>query len=144
MHAWSEFFQLRIHMGRTTPEPDPAITHMVLDGLMLGMHASLDKEEAAQHPLLVQYDVTGAGGGRWTVSLTGEGARIVQNNTANPDLVFEQSAEMLVKTFYNIHDPAQAMQQGDIRVQGMDQLALYAQLLPPPDPEAILTAVPGD
>lgn len=142
MHTWSEFFQLRLLMGRATPEPDPAITHMVLDVLMLGMHGNLDHEAAAQQPLLVQYNITGAGGGRWTVSLTGEGARIVESNTAKPDLVFEQSVEMQVKTFYNMHDPALAIQQGAIRVQGMDQLATYAQLLPPPEPETLIAAVP--
>jgi len=143
MHTWNEFIQLRIHMGWEKPIPDPLITHMALGGFLVGLHALMNKEAAARQPLVVQYIVNGPGGGRWTVSLTGAGAAVEEGGTAEADLIFEQSVESLMKTFNGMHDPAQAIQSGEIQVHGMEHLPTYAALLPPPDPEMLFEALPG-
>ncbi|MDX1417869.1 MAG: DinB family protein [Candidatus Promineifilaceae bacterium] len=143
MHTWNEFMQLRIHMGREKPIPDPAITHMALGGFLVGMHALMDKEAAARQPLIIQYRINGPGGGRWTASLSGAGAVVEEVSTVEADLIFEQSVESFMKTFNGMHDPGQAIKSGEIKVQGTEYLPAYAALLPPPDPYTPFEALPG-
>ena len=66
----------------------------------------------------------------------GQGA-VTEGAAENADLVMTQSAESFVKTMNQMHDPAGAMQKGEIKVDNFEALATYGALFHPPDPDHI-------
>jgi hypothetical protein len=47
-----------------------------------------------------------------------------------------------MKTFNGMHDPAEAIGTGEIRVDGVEHLPVFAALYPPPDPAKTVPAFP--
>lgn len=136
-HSWNEFIQLRIHMGRDTPVPSPEVTRMGLESYInLGL-LFLDRDAAKNASLTAVMEFTDDGVGSLTMKVQdGQGA-VTEGAAENADLVMTQSAESFAKTMNQMHDPAEAMQKGEIKVDNFEALATYGALFPPPDPDHI-------
>ena len=136
-HAWNEFIQLRVHMGRHTPVPSPGVTSMGLESYLNLSLLFLDREAAKNTSLTAVMEFTDEGVGAWTVKIKDGQGTVTEGATEKADLVMTQSAEAFVKTMNQMHDPAEAMQKGEFKVDNFEALAMYGALFPPPDPDHI-------
>ena len=136
-HAWNEFIQLRVHMGREDPVPSPGVTSMGLESYLNLSLLFMDREAAKDTSLTAVMDFTDEGVGAWTMKIEGGQGVVMEGAAENADLVVTQSAEAFVKTMNQMHDPAEAMQRGEIKVDNFEALATYGALFPPPDPDHI-------
>ena len=129
-HDWSEFMQLRIHMGRDEPVPSPEITRNYL-GTMLGFFPMmLNTEAATGQDFTVVMDFGDPEVGAWTIQVENGTASVRQGAADNPDMIMTQSAETFEKTFRRIHDPVEAIQSGQVQVSDFQALSTFGQLFP--------------
>jgi putative sterol carrier protein len=131
-HSWSEYIQLRYHMGRSEPEPDPAATHGAVGFLVEFLPAFMDEEAAKSAKLTAVHTFTGPGGGSWTLTVAGGKGQITEGAAANPDMTITQSPETFELLRQGKLDPAAAMQSGAMQIQGMEHMATYGALFSPP------------
>lgn len=130
-HDWSEFMQLRIHMGRSEPVASPEITNHYL-GWMLGMLYPffLNEEAAAGRTFTAVMAFTDPGVSDFTIRVADGEATAQPGGAADADLVITQSSEVFESTFRGIKDPAEAMSDGSVQVSDMAQLAVLGELFP--------------
>jgi hypothetical protein len=129
-HDWSKFTQLRIHMGRAEPVPSPAITRAYLGGMLSMFPMFLNQEAAAGQKFTAVMAFTDPGVGAWTIGVAGGAAAVSEGQAESADLVMTQSAETFEKSLRRIHNPAEAIQAGQIRVSNFESLATFGQLFP--------------
>jgi putative sterol carrier protein len=129
-HDWSEFIQLRVHMGRTDPVPSSAITHTFLGNVLPLMLAMANREAAANRTLAVVMAFTDSGVGPWTIRVADGDITLSEGAAADADLTITQSAETFEKSRQGMHNPAEAIQSGEIRVSDFEQLAIFGQIFP--------------
>ncbi|MBI1878030.1 MAG: DinB family protein [Chloroflexi bacterium] len=129
-HDWSEFTQLRLHMGRTEPIPSPAITRSYLGFIMNFFPMFLNKEAAAGQQFTAVMAFTDPDVGAWTIPVAEGNASVSEGEAANADLVMTQSAETFEKSFRRMHNPVEAIQSGQIQVNNFESLATFGQLFP--------------
>jgi hypothetical protein len=129
-HDWSEFTQLRLHMGQTEPVPNPAITQGYLGFILSLFPMMLNPEAAAGQQFTAVLAFTDPGVGAWTLRVAGRAATLSEGTAQNPNLVITQSADTFEKTVRRMHDPAQAIQTGEIGVSSFEGLATFGQLFP--------------
>jgi hypothetical protein len=134
-HDWSEFTQLRIHMGLSEPTPSPAITRAYL-GAMLNFFPMMLNKEAAngepfnERPFKAVMAFTDPEVGAWTIQVADGVATLNYGAAKDADLVMTQSSETFEKTFRGIHDPAEAIQSDQAQVNDFESLAKFGQLFP--------------
>lgn len=129
-HDWSEFTQLRIHMGRTEPVPSPAITRSYLGTMLNYFPMFLNQDAATGQEFTAVMAFTDPDVGAWTIRVAEGSATISEGEAANADLVMTQSAETFEKSFRRIHNPAEAIQSGAIQVSNFESLGIFGQLFP--------------
>lgn len=129
-HDWSEFTQLRLHMGLAEPIPSPAITRGYLGFILQLFPIMLNQEAAANRQFTTVLAFTEPDVGAWTIRVAGGVATLHEGAAANADLVITQSTETFEKTLRRMHNPAGAIQAGEIQVSNFDSLATFGQLFP--------------
>jgi len=129
-HDWSEFIQLRFHMGRGEPTPSPEITRAYLARIISFFPMFLNQEAAAGQNFTAVLAFTDPGVGAFTLTVTDGMAAFGEGTAPDADVVMTQSAESFVKTMNGMHDPAAAMQTGEIQVNDFAALATFGQLFP--------------
>jgi hypothetical protein len=129
-HDWSEFMQLRIHMGLSKPVPSPAITRSYLGAILNFFPMFLNQEAAAGLDFTAVMAFTDPDVGAWTVRVAGGSATLSEGQAVDADLVLTQSAETFEKSFRRIHDPAEAIRSGQIQVSNFESLVTFGQLFP--------------
>jgi hypothetical protein len=131
-HTWSEVIQLRYHMGRSTPEPDPMATHMASGFLAQFMPSFMDKEAAKGTKLTIDIGMTGPGGGDWTMRVADGQCSVSEETAADADLVFSYTPVTAELIRVGKLDFGAAMQSGDVIVQGTEHLPTFGALFPEP------------
>ena len=130
IHDWSEFTQLRLHLGRTKPLPSPAITRGYLGAMLNFMPMFLNQEAATGQQFTAVMAFTDPDVGAWTMYVTDGAATVSEGETAAADLMLTQSAETFEKSLRRMHNPAEAIQAGEIQVSNFERLATFGQLFP--------------
>ena len=134
-HTWNHHEELRMRLERSAPQPSAPATHRALSlYTTLIPYVSLDRDQAANQQFTSVMDFTGPGGGAWTVRVADGGCSCEEGRAADADVVMTQSPESFVKSMTGLHDPAAAMQSGEIAVEGMENMERYGALFPPIDP----------
>ncbi len=131
-HDWSEFTQLRIHMGREQSVPSAGVTRNYLRGAMGFFPLFLNPEEAAGQQFTAVMAFTDPGVGAFTIQVADGAATIQEGHAPQADLVMTQSATTFEKTLRRILDPAEAIQSGQLQVSDFEQLATFGRLFPMP------------
>jgi len=130
-HDWSEFMQLRIHMGRTVPIPSPEITTFYLGSAMgIVYPSSLNKEAAKDLEFTVIMAFTDPGVIDFIVEVRDGAVTVRPGQAEDPDLVITQSAETFERTIHGIQPFPEAMQDGSVQVSDMGKLATFGELFP--------------
>jgi hypothetical protein len=139
LHNWGELSELKWRLGRATPEPPPAVTHRSVGYYLLTMRG-LCRPERASRPFAVQFEITGPGGGRWTLRVADGTCALAEEAAERPDLAFRMSADTfnlaMVRRAVN---PAAAMLTGRVRVRGLSRLPTFLRLFPQPGPDQPIT-----
>jgi len=131
-HDYTEFMQLRIHMGREEPVPGAGLTREFL-GRMLGAYPMfLNPEAAAGVKFNAVMAFTDPGVGAFTLHVEDGMAALLPEAAQDPDLVLTQGVVTYIKTLSGILDPAEAMQTGLVRVSDFENLVLLGKLFPLP------------
>jgi putative sterol carrier protein len=136
VHNWSEFTQLRVHMGRSEPVPSAATTNTYLVSILNFMGMGLNKQAAQGVDFTVVYEFTDEGVSPVTLRVK-DGAATAAPGSPEADLVITQSAETFEKVFRGIQSPVDAMQSGAMRVSNMDALGTFGALFPAPTEAAV-------
>jgi putative sterol carrier protein len=129
-HDWSEFMQLRIHMGRQEPVPSPAITKSYLGTMLQFLPMVLNQEAAAGQRFTTVMAFTDPGVGAFSIEVADGAATIKEGQAPDPDLVMTQSSTTFEKTFRGILDSGEAIQSGQVQVSDFERLATFGQLFP--------------
>lgn len=129
-HDYSELIQLRYHMKRNEPVPSAAITRAYLARLLSFFPIFLDQAAAADNSFTAVMAFTDPGVGAFSLVVRDGAAEFRVGAAPDADLVMTQSAETFIKTMNNMHDPAAAMQSGEIQVSDFEALATFGQLFP--------------
>jgi hypothetical protein len=129
-HDYSEFMQLRIHMGRQEPVPSPAITKSYLGGLLGLFPMFLNQEAAAGQRFTAVMDFTDLDVGAFSIEVANGAATLTEGETPDADLVMTQSSVTFEKTFRGILDPSEAIQSGQVQVSDFESLGTFGQLFP--------------
>jgi hypothetical protein len=128
IHTWAEFMELRHYAGRSDLMTGPAITHIAVDGFMRLLRIFFNREQAARTPLTVLWEITGPGGGAWTIQVAEGACTITEGRSTGADLVLTQNPE----TFITTHLPVAVMKNSETGVSHQENLAIFSQLFPPP------------
>ena len=130
VHDWSEFMQLRIHMGKLEPVPSAETTRAYLDTMLYIFPMMLNGEAAAGKDFATVIAFTDPEVGAWTIRVADGAATVQAGEAETPNLVITQSAETFEKTFRGIQTFPAAMQAGLIQISEMDALGTFGELFP--------------
>lgn len=131
-HDWGEFMELRIHMEREEPVPSASLTRVYLQHMLGGFPILLNREAAKGQNFTAVMAFTDPGVGAFTIRVAEGFAALTLGETPDADLVMIQSATTFLKTLTKKHNPAAAMQTGEIQVSSFEGLATFGQLFPMP------------
>jgi hypothetical protein len=130
-HDWSEFMQLRIHMGLSEPVPSPEITTQYLTTFISGLFPFFLNEEVAQgRDFTTVMTFTDPGVSDLVVEVSGGAASVRLGRVGEPDLEIIQSAETFEKTIRGIQTMPEAIQEGAVRINDMASLETFGELFP--------------
>jgi hypothetical protein len=129
-HDFGEFVQLRVHMGRREPAPSADFAHAYLQRMLSSFPMFLNPRAAEGNDFTAVMAFTDPGVGAFTLQVKDGSAYFREGDAPDPDLVITQSVETFVKTLNRMHDPARAIQSGQIRVSDFEALATFGQLFP--------------
>jgi hypothetical protein len=130
VHNWSEFTQLRIHMGRAEPVPSAGATNTYLGTIVGFMAMSMDKQAAHGLDFTVVYDFTDSGVSPVTFQVHDGAANVTLGRAQHADLVITESADTFEKVLRGIESPMDVMQSGAMRVSNMEALGTFGKLFP--------------
>jgi hypothetical protein len=130
-HDWSEFMQLRIHMGAKGPVPSPGITTQYLGGtIAMAFPMFLDREAADGESFTAVFDFSDPGVSPFALRVANGEVAVEPGKPGDADLVLTQSAETFERTFRGITTFPDAIQSGAIQVSDMEGLAKFGALFP--------------
>jgi putative sterol carrier protein len=75
------------------------------------------------------FDLSGEGGGQWTLTLKDEGVKVESGKTATPNVTFAMAAQDFIAIANGQLNPVSAFMQGKVRVSGDMGLAMRLQSL---------------
>lgn len=130
-HTWAHEAELRLRLGRTDPVPRPSAIHAAIGTLMGFFPIGLNREVAATTDFTLVMELTGPAGGAWTIRVADGDCTVAEERAARADLVITQSPDTFLKTRTEIHNPMEAMQTGEIRIQGVEHMGTFTALFPP-------------
>jgi DinB family protein/SCP-2 sterol transfer family protein len=140
LHSWGELSELKWRLGRTVPQPPPAVTHRSLGYYLVTMRA-LSQPERVSRPFTVRFEFTGPGGGCWTIRVADGACRLAEEAAERPDLTFRMSPDSFnLAMIRRAVNPAVAMLTGRVRVRGLSRLPRFLRLFPQPAPDRPITA----
>lgn len=96
----------------------------VLEGIT---HVDSSKIQGVNGVML--FDLSGEGGGKWTLTLKDNGAKLEDGETTSPNVTFKMAAQDLVAISNGTLNPVSAFMQGKVKVSGDMTLAMRLQSL---------------
>jgi hypothetical protein len=134
-HTWSEFVQLRFHMGASEPEPPEMGTHIASGFLQEFLPGFVNREKAQNTNFTLVNELTGPGGGAWTLRVANGEVGVTEERGAQPDLVITQDPVTAELVRQGKLDFMAEVQAGHIQVHGMENMQTFGELFPEPSPE---------
>lgn len=86
-------------------------------------------EKAGDMHAVIQFDLSGEGGGQWVLTIADRQAHINTGATPNPHMTFSSDASDYVAMINGDLNPMAAFMQGKVRVSGDVALAMKMQTL---------------
>jgi hypothetical protein len=134
LHTWCHVMELRLRHPASTHStlgvPRATTMHAALGDLMSFFPLRLNRVQAEQICFTLTMNFSGPGGGSWTVRVADGACTVSEGQAARADLVLFQSPDCFMKTCLELHDPMAGVQNGEISVQGVEYLDIFARLFP--------------
>lgn len=140
-HGWNELMQLLYHAGRETPAPAPEVTHNAVAEYIRLFQALLDPQADRSTRLSMVWDITGSGGGQWTVRAADGTTQLHDGADPDADLTMRMSPLVFSLLWNGKLDLPAAVDSGQIDVTNVNALTTFQLLFPPPDPNGALPVV---
>ena len=119
------YLKRKYRVSREAVAAIPATAEKIIEG----MPNAFDQEAAGDLRAEVQFDISGAGGGKWVVSISGGHCEVRKGETLSPAVTIESTGEVWVKIARGEIDRPKALMQGLYKVKGdMKILARMPQL----------------
>jgi hypothetical protein len=138
-HTWSHFMELRLRnpesTRRSTPELCEATIHGALGDAMSFFPLALNRAPAATAQFTLVMEFSGPGGGAWAIHVADGACTVAEEWPVRSDLVITQRPETFMKTRIGMLDPMAAMQSGEIKVENIENMGMFATLFPPHQPD---------
>lgn len=99
---------------------DPAVIKAVFDG----MAAAFQPDKAAGVNAVLQYDITGDGGGTWYAAIADGACEVKEGAHESPNLTLTMSADDWVAMLSGELDGNQAFMSGKLKIAGDMSLAM--------------------
>jgi putative sterol carrier protein len=113
---------------RVSPEAAAAVPDTA-EKIIEGMPNAFDPEAAGDLRAEIQFDISGAGGGKWVVSISGGHCQARKGESLSPSITIESPGDVWVKIARGEIDRPKALMQGLYKVKGdMKVLARMPQL----------------
>ncbi len=90
---------------------------------------TLDRSKVQGINGVMLFDLSGGGGGQWTLTLKDEGVTVEGGKTATPNVTFSMAAQDFIAIANGTLNPVSAFMQGKVRVSGDMGLAMRLQSL---------------
>lgn len=133
-HTWSHFMELRLRhpegTRRSTQALHDATIHAALGDAMSFFPLALNRVQAAAAQFSLVMEFAGPGAGAWTIRVADGACSVAEEWPARSDLVITQSAETFMKTRTGMLDPMVAIQSGEIKIQNIEHMGMFALLFP--------------
>ncbi len=135
-HHWSEGFEFVYRLTGRAPEFTPALDHDGVDFYLRLLPIFLETQAAARvGSFTMRWDITGPGGGVWTIRVADAKAWLEEKPTQAADLTLSMSPTTFLLLFKNIANPLALILTRKIRVRGFRKMRTFGKLFPPPRPE---------
>ncbi len=113
--------------------PSAGATHAALNFYQaLVPYISIDP--AGTDSITAVTNLTGEGGGSWTVHAANGTCSCVEGAAADADVTMTQSVDTFAKLLVGLTSPEDAMASGDLTIDGMDAMPRYGAIFPGVDP----------
>lgn len=133
LHSWNHFVEAKIRLGRSNPQPDPAVVHNAIHATISAMPMVLNKA-AAKEPFIAEMTVGGPGGGAWTITVLDGQCRIEGRPADNADITMAfRDAEAFAASTLKITHPMVLMLTRTMSVKGKRNMGRFSKLFPTPD-----------
>jgi len=143
LHDWGELSELKFRLGRAAPVPPPAVTHRSIGYYLLTVRG-LCRTERASRPLTLEFQLTGPGGGSWTMRVADGACALAEAAAQHPDLTFRTTPDIFnLAMIRRAINPMVAILTGKVRIRGLTRMPRFVRLFPQPDPDQplMVTAV---
>jgi len=139
LHSWGEGTELMVRLGRRDPVPESA-TRNALEGYMGFMANSVDVRAAGEAPFTLVMDLTGPGGGAYTIRVAHGDARLTVGAAADADVRMTlDSVTFNCVMIRRMSNPVLAMLKGKVRVKGLTRMGRMRRIFREPKLDDQLT-----
>jgi putative sterol carrier protein len=126
----------------TPPQPEPSPAEPTLADYVRAMPRGFRSDKAGDLRVTYQFQLTGAGGGTWTVTVANQACTVAEGQTASPSAVIRMSGTDFIKLAQGKLNTTHAYSQGEIKISGDLDLAARIPDIFEPWAEAFETAPP--
>jgi hypothetical protein len=138
LHTWSELFEFGLRLDGRPPRVEPVIVHAGLDAYLGMMPVFADPDEARRlQRFTVGVEITGDGGGEWTIQVADGIPSTRDGGASHPDVRLRMSADTYMRMFKKLTPPPLLMLTGRMRVKPLSKLGTFGKLFAEPAPDRV-------
>jgi hypothetical protein len=132
VHNWGELSELRFRAGRPDVEAPPEATKLATT-FYISFFGSFAKAGAVSKPFTWQLDLTGPGGGTYTITVANGASTVSDRPASGADLAWRLTPDdMNIIMIRQARSPMLAMLTGTIKVKGFTKMGTMKKLFPEP------------
>ncbi|GAC1533572.1 MAG: hypothetical protein NVS2B7_00880 [Herpetosiphon sp.] len=139
-HTWNHIMELRLRLKQPTPAPKPAATHIALARYLGFFPLTVNRSLAAKTTFTATLELTGAGGGCWTIRVSDGVCSITEERVPKAALIVTQSIATFQATLIGAQHPMLALVTGKVKLQRLRNMSTFGKLFPPPKPDTLFLA----
>jgi hypothetical protein len=139
LHSWGEGTELMVRLGRRDPVPESA-TRNALEGYMGFMANSVDVRAAGDAPFTLVMNLTGLGGGAYTIHVAHGEARLIEGDATDADVRMTlDPVTFNCVMIRRMSNPMLAMLKRKVRVKGLTRMGRMQKIFREPKLDDQLT-----
>jgi hypothetical protein len=135
VHNWGELSELRYRAGRQDVQP-PADSTKLASTFYISFLGSFARVDRATKPFTLTFELTGPGGGAYSIRVADGTSRVSEGDAPDADLRWRVSPDDFnIVMIRQATNPMVAMLTGKIKVKGVTKMGQMRKLFPEPGPD---------